>query len=496
MLQATHVPNFSQGHLHIIRVWCSSNAAYPIAVSLFEAALLGVLQGITEFLPISSDGHLAIAEMFLGWGGSGREQLAFDVLLHGGTLLALVLCYRCEWMAIIRGLLHGDTGAYRICLLLIVATLPGAVAGVFLEDLVSTTLRTTIWIAIFFLLSAIALVAGERIGATCLRRRIASLGVVHAFLIGIAQACALAPGLSRSGMTLSIGRMCGLRRGEALDFSFLMALPITGGAVAYMAFHAWRGDVHLPPIPIVAVGFAAALFSGVFAIQLLRFWAKYQSFSWFALYLVLLSIFLFLREAHIEQWELEQVPSLITRYGAIVVFLFAFVEAVPPMSFLSPGVVVLVGAGAFINSGGVALRFFGAAFIGAMLGSMVLYLLGEASGRKLGAKLHLSENRLAAVEAFMAQYGKVSLVLGQFAGFLRPAIAFVAGAILMPRRIFYPWLLLGSACWASVYLAMGWFFAADLAWVGPLIGIITWSLAVTGTALVAYWRRRQKKLMN
>jgi undecaprenyl-diphosphatase len=461
-------------------------------VKLLEAALLGALQGVTEFLPISSDGHLAITEMFLGWGGSGREQLAFDVLLHAGTLLALVLCYQSEWAAILRGVVRGDALQRRLLFLILVATLPGIVAGIFLEDLVSTTLRTVPWIATFFLLSALALISGECIGARSLRRRIGSLWVLHALCIGVAQACALAPGLSRSGMTISAGRVCGLKRREALDFSFLLALPITAGAVGYMALRVLRAEIVLPSMPALAVGFTAALFSGVCAIQLLRFWSRYQSFSWFALYLVLLSIFLFLRQAGAEQWELEQVPSLITRYGAIAVFLFAFVEAVPPMSFLSPGVVVLVGAGAFINSGWVALQFFGAAFIGATLGSMILYLLGEASGRKLGAKLHLSEDRLAAVETFMAQYGRVSLVLGQFAGFLRPAIAFISGAILMPRRVFYPWLLLGSACWAAFYLGMGWVFAADLAWVGPIIGVLTWSLAVASTALVAYWRRKQK----
>lgn len=196
-----------------------------------QAIILALIQGVTEFLPISSSAHLILVPRFLGWADQG---LAFDVAVHLGTLIAVIYYFRAEVIAILTGwtravlrLPHESQDA-RLGWTLLAATVPLVVAGLFLEDLVSTTLRSPVVIAVatafFGVLLWVADRRPDRVG------RLAQLNLRAGVLIGLAQVLALIPGTSRSGITMTAGLALGLDRETAARFSFLLAIPAIAGA--------------------------------------------------------------------------------------------------------------------------------------------------------------------------------------------------------------------------------------------------------------------------
>jgi undecaprenyl-diphosphatase len=243
---------------------------------------LGVLQGLTEFLPVSSSGHLVLAETFLQLPIAERDLLGFDVLLHAATALALLLCYAKMWWKIGRSAFVPDPQHRRLLGLLILATIPGAVAGVLLDDWIAEYTRSVTVVAIALMGTATMLILsafGRGNGG------VHTISVRQAMMIGVAQACALVPGLSRSGLTISVGQLSGLARREALDFSFLMAFPIIVGASAMTGIDVLRGEVQLPPLFISITGFIASFVVSILAIFSLRRFVVKFSLAWFALYL-------------------------------------------------------------------------------------------------------------------------------------------------------------------------------------------------------------------
>ncbi len=258
-------------------------------MSIVHAIIVGIVQGITEFLPISSDGHLVLADRLLNLPLDGRDALGFDILLHAGSLLAILLVYRRTWIGLINGLLRGDSGARTTTGLLIVATIPGVIAGLLFEDVVSG-MRSFTAAGLGFLVTAAVLIIGERIG-----RRHEGSGIItvrHALLIGIAQAVAILPGVSRSGCTISTGRALGLKRSDALDFSFLMAAPIIAGAVGKTLIDAFQGDVIFPAMNVSLTGFITSFIVSLGAIMLLKLIVVKRSLAVFSWYLIPLGVVL------------------------------------------------------------------------------------------------------------------------------------------------------------------------------------------------------------
>lgn len=255
-------------------------------MQLWQSVILGIIQGLTEFLPISSDGHLVVAGLFLDLPAEGGDALGFDILLHAGSVLAILMLYFSLWREIMVSMARGDRAAWRLAGFLAIATIPGVAAGLLLDDLIGG-MRSLTAAGAGFLMTAAVLVAGESIG----RRRAAdtdlhAVGVMRALLIGCAQAVAILPGVSRSGSTISIGRALGLARPAALDFSFLMALPIISGAVAKTMVDALRGEILFPPASACAAGFLASFVVSMLAIRLLKLLVVRRSLGLFAWYLV------------------------------------------------------------------------------------------------------------------------------------------------------------------------------------------------------------------
>jgi undecaprenyl-diphosphatase len=257
-----------------------------------EVVFLGALQGITEFFPISSSGHLLLAENFLGLDVENLK--AFDVVLHAGTLLALLILFWKTWFQILRGFFVKSEKAGRSLFLKLVAvTIPAAIVGLSLNDWIDGFTRgqwRVVIVASFFVVIAVLLVLAERLG----KKNSDTVGWRQVGLMGIFQAFALLPGISRSGATIAAGMLGGLKREVAAKFSFLMLAPATAGAVILIGKKVWAGELTLPPIEFTLVGFfISAISSFIFASLLLRLVKKY-SLIWFAVYLLIVGGILFL----------------------------------------------------------------------------------------------------------------------------------------------------------------------------------------------------------
>ena len=239
---------------------------------LFQAIVLGVVQGLTEFLPVSSSGHLIVVPAILGWHDPFIDSLAFSVMLHLATLLALLVYFRADWLrlipaglATIRDRSIGADPDRRLAWLLVVATIPAVVAGVALNDAIETVFRDWRLVAVTLVIGAAILFLADRLGSHA--RQVNAISFPLAFGIGAAQALALVPGVSRSGISISAGLFGGLDRESAARFAFLMATPITAGAGLWELRKVLVGEagVDLPIVPLAA-GMLAALVAGLLAI--------------------------------------------------------------------------------------------------------------------------------------------------------------------------------------------------------------------------------------
>lgn len=268
-------------------------------MTILEAVILGVVQGLTEFLPVSSSGHLMLGQHVLGLQLNEVDMQGINVLLHAGTLLALLCVYAKTWCTIALSPLNKDKEAMHTLVLLIVATIPGALAGLFAADTIAAYLQSPYTIGIAFACTAAVLIAGETVptrSKSAVHRffhrgeqKAKLLTSSRALLIGFAQALALVPGLSRSGLTISAGRASGLTRSDALDFSFLMAVPIIAGASLVTVFNVHTGSITLPTLAVSAAGFACSFGASLGAVLFLRSFVLRRSLAWFAPYLLILS---------------------------------------------------------------------------------------------------------------------------------------------------------------------------------------------------------------
>lgn len=268
-----------------------SLAAVPpqAALSPLQAVVLGALQGLTEPLPISSSAHLYAVPRLLGWEYAG---LSFDVALHWGTLLALVAAFWRDWWDLAAGTVTGPpagrAAARGAWLRLIVASIPAALAGVLLEDLESR-LRSLPLLAALLAVFGLLLWGADRLRPAGREERLPGWGPCLA--MGLAQAIALVPGVSRSGVTMTAGRLSGLARVSAARFSFLLATPITFGAGLLELRHLGPGV----PLGTLAVGMVSAAVVGLLAIRGLIRWLGRAGFGVFFAYRVLFAAFILFR---------------------------------------------------------------------------------------------------------------------------------------------------------------------------------------------------------
>ena len=256
-------------------------------MTVFQALVLGIVQGLGEFLPISSSAHLVLTPWVFGWPDPG---LAFDVALHIGTLAAVLWYFRAEWVklahsgiALVRTR-RADTEEQQRLLYIVIATIPAAIAGLLLEGYAESTFRSPTLVAFTLIVMGILLWAADRYAPR--DRPLVKMRARDAVLIGLSQIFALIPGVSRSGSTMTAARGLRFDRQSAAVFSFLMSMPITAAAAVLKAPTLLRADDRMT----LVVGIIAAAASGWLAIAVLLRYVTRHSYGLFALYRLLLGV--------------------------------------------------------------------------------------------------------------------------------------------------------------------------------------------------------------
>ncbi len=261
-------------------------------MSLLEALLLGLIQGLTEFLPISSSGHLVLVPALLGWRAA---PLVFDTTLHLGTLVAVLAVFwrdlwqilRAWWSDLRRGRPLQTTES-RLGWWILLGTLPAILAGLLFEETLAALFGTPRAAGLFLLGTALLLVLAELLGRR--RRELDEMTWPQALLIGIGQAAAIAPGLSRSGATIATGMFCGMKRAAAARFSFLLSVPIIAGTGILQLLKLWRAGAGQATALVLLVGFLAAMVTGYAAIRLLLAYVRRRPLYPFAVYCAAIGI--------------------------------------------------------------------------------------------------------------------------------------------------------------------------------------------------------------
>jgi undecaprenyl-diphosphatase len=255
-------------------------------MTIFEALVLGTVQGLAEFLPISSSAHLALTPWVFGWRDPG---LAFDVALHVGTLVAVLWYFNQEWKLLATAFVRlararrAETEEERRVIYLVIATIPGGIAGLVLEGHAESTFRNPMIIAPALMLMGVILWLVDRLASR--ERSLGSMRSVDAVLIGIGQMFAILPGVSRSGSTITAGRALRFSRESAAVFSFLMSAPITFAATVLKVPDAVRETGLSAPL---VVGVVTSAVSGWLAITVLLKLVARRGYGVFAVYRVLL----------------------------------------------------------------------------------------------------------------------------------------------------------------------------------------------------------------
>jgi undecaprenyl-diphosphatase len=252
-------------------------------MTITEAMILGLVQGLTEFLPVSSSGHLALGEKILGFGG--ESSIAFDVLVHVATLVAILIVVFPDILMILRR-------DRRVIGLLLVGSIPAGVVGILLREHMDAIKSNLLWVGSFFLVTGALLATAQKFGSD--RRELRNMTWLDAILVGIAQAIAILPGISRSGSTISAARICGVEPRSAFSFSFLLGTIAIGGATLLEARNFGDLSSELGTDVLVAA-FVTAFVSGLASILILRrilVARKLHVFAWYLLPLGIVTIVL------------------------------------------------------------------------------------------------------------------------------------------------------------------------------------------------------------
>jgi len=249
-------------------------------MEIINAIILGIIQGLTEFLPVSSSGHLEIAKAILGENKVGKESLLMTVVLHFATALSTIIIFRKDILEILNGLLQfKNNDSFWFSLKIILSMIPAAFVGVFFNDEIESLFGGALTlVGSMLLITGLLLFLADKAKASAKK-----VGIKHAILIGISQAIAILPGISRSGTTISTAVLLGIDKEKAARFSFLMVVPLIFGK---MAKDILSGDIHYENITFIPLllGFIFAFLTGMFACKWMIKLVKRSQLKYFAYY--------------------------------------------------------------------------------------------------------------------------------------------------------------------------------------------------------------------
>jgi undecaprenyl-diphosphatase len=266
-------------------------------MNILQAIVLGIVQGLTEFLPISSSGHLILIPHLLQWPDQG---LAFDAFLHLGTLTAVLFFFRYDLISIIKNSLEIlARGSWKefyrdLGMKILIGSVPIGIAGKLFDDYIETRLRSVTLVVATLIGFAILLWLADRYSEQIKKQinRVEAVAWKEVVVIGLAQTLALIPGTSRSGVTITAGLFSKLNREVAIRFSFLLSIPITAGAGVTKLFQLFHKGIPSGEGSVLAVGFLASMISGILAIKILLRLVQSNTFDLFVFYRIGLGIFL------------------------------------------------------------------------------------------------------------------------------------------------------------------------------------------------------------
>ncbi len=249
-------------------------------MSLFDAIILGIIQGLTEFLPVSSSGHLELAKVILGGDSVPEESMLMIVVLHAATALSTIAVFRKDLIQIVKGLFQfKNNDEFKFSLNVVLSMIPAAAIGVLLDEQIEAFFGGRILlIGCMLLLTAVLLMMADKAKSTDKK-----VGIGHAIIIGISQAIAILPGISRSGATISTSVLLGIDREKAARFSFIMVLPLILGKMAKDILDGAFNDVS-GGLTIYIIGFIAAFITGILACTWMIKLVKNSKLKYFAIY--------------------------------------------------------------------------------------------------------------------------------------------------------------------------------------------------------------------
>lgn len=440
-----------------------------------QSIVLGIVQGVAEFLPVSSSAHLVLTPYFFGWQDPG---LAYDVALHMGTLVAVLVFFWRDWVAMIgqcvgRTIGPADREVVNIKWI-ILGTIPAVIAGLLLEDYAEAAFRNPLLIAATLASFGLLLWHWDRNGKKI--RSLCSLHARDALMIGLAQALAIVPGVSRSGVTITAALLLGFTRSNAARFSFLLSAPITAGAGLLKSGYmidtlSAGGDAAVQ----VIVGFFTSLVFGLAAICFLSVILKSRSFTSFVIYRFALALVIvgtvlaphlplildlfFHLDQHLNVWVGALGPWIY-----VVLFAIVFCETGLVIMPLLPGDSLLFALGALAATSGAALQVplllvvMGSA---AILGDTVNYAFGYRIGPRIfhsATSWWLNRKHLREAEAFYERHGGKAIIFARFVPIIRTFAPFVAGIGRMRYRRFAFCNVVGGVAWVASFLAVGYYF--------------------------------------
>jgi undecaprenyl-diphosphatase len=265
-------------------------------LEIFQSILFGIIQGLTEFLPVSSSAHLSAIPQLMGIKSELLNSLAFDVVLHGGTLLSVLFFFRKKVLELIKGFFKGlfsasarKTGDFRLSIYIVIATIPAVLAALFFQDAIEGIFRNPVYtgtaLIVFGIILWLADIAGKK------QKSMSELSVWDSIIIGAAQALSVVPGVSRSGITITAGLFAGVKREDAAEFAFLISIPAIAGALVFKLKDIMAAGAS-GSAAVLAAGFLSSALAGFAAIAFLLYYIKKNSFRPFVIYRIMLGAYI------------------------------------------------------------------------------------------------------------------------------------------------------------------------------------------------------------